>query len=619
MKHQQFTDLTSINKICRSPKRHARKAFAAIVSASVAVAFLAACASKDVVESSVGNTTDSNSASLPSDVRTPANSSENTPLIFERARELIHYSQVGREANKGKKEVKLFRPLVESEAIQQMLSKPTLVTAPTEALYQELAASQLNTDPTKHVRLLPPEGQPGYSELQFAVSHPYRMGSKRKKPDDLVQIWRNFLRRAEKEIILNVYEFDLDVVARDLIEAVGRGVKVQVGIDQDVIETKPKITEIFEKLKSGGVDVVAVNSVGINHQKMAAIDWSDPTKARALFSSGNLTQSCLGPEGDLKDLDPVPRESVPNANHVLTMKSWLAANLIRHELTKTFSVELALRGSNYPTSGSYQITGPDTDPLTLEAYPQGSFIISFTPGGSYRGVNKNLLAHVIENSRGPVRMVQFAYSAQDVSSALLKRAVRDFQETGKFDFLSIGDTPFAMQGWSQFLKMSGLKREMETRVTTGPKGGKIETKISRFLEDSENPWKKELTPDQLRKVRKSVRIAPKLYGNSVIQVKGVKHEVSAKIHHKLMSAGEFAVVGTSFNFSEGAENNNEQVLVFRDKKMVELVHGIAAALAAESRASVYQEALRRNARNVDGQVQEDDSIDSVSAKTVTPD
>lgn len=602
MKDQQFLRLTLKSKKCLSSRARNGRSIPLILILVLATA----CSTIPLASPTV-------------DQRGPANSVETLPVAFERARELIQYVKVERENNKGKKQLKLFRPLVESEVIQQIQEKPSRASEPVESLYQELVAIGPNSDPTKHVRLVPPAGQPGYSELSFAVSHRYRLGAKRQGPDNLIQIWRDFLRRAEKEIILNVYEFDLDVVARDLIEAVGRGVKVQVGIDQDVIELKPKLAEIFEKLRSGGVDVVAVNSVGINHQKMAAIDWSDADKARALFSSGNLTQSCLGPEGDLKDLKPLPKESVPNANHVLTMKSWLAANLIRHELTKTFSADLGLRGSNYPTTGAYQITGPNTDPLTLEAYPEGSFIISFTPGGSYRGVNKNMLAHFIESSRGPIRMVQFAYSAQDVSSALLKRAVRDFQETGKFDFLSIGDTPFAMQGWSQFLKMSGLRREVEIRSSIGPKGGKIETKISRFLEDDENPWKKELSPRQLRQVRKAVRIAPRLYGNSVIQVAGSRHAVSAKIHHKLMSAGEFAVVGTSFNFSEGAENNNEQVLVFRDKKMVSLVHSITAALASESRASVYEEALRRNARNLGKGSSEDDTIDIVNAKTVTPD
>lgn len=536
----------------------------------------------------------------PSAVREPVhNSAADLPLVMSRARDLIRLTQQKRELRKNSEKpatLPVVRGVVESEAIALMQSRPGAVDEPLEQLYQELASAPVTSDPTKHVRLIPPAGQPGYSDLQFFVSHEYRLGSRQVPAANLVQVWREFLNSAEKELILNVYEFDLEDVAQDLVYAVGRGVSVTVGIDQDVISTKPNIQAIHDKLLSGGVRVIAVDSVGINHQKMAAIDWTSPEKARVLFSSGNLTQSCLGPEGDLKGLSPRPRKSIPNANHVITLKSWLAANLIHHELSKTFLAELGLRGARYPTSGSYQITGPGTDPQTLEAYPEGSFILSFTPGGSYRGVNRNLLAHVIEKSEGPIRFVQFAYSAQQVADALLARAVRDFQVAGKFDFLSVGDTPFAMQGWSQFLKMSGLRRENETQTSIGPRGGVNKRKISRYLEDPESPWKRELTPGQLRLLRRQVRIAPQIYGNSVVDWRGTKYDVSAKIHHKLMSAGDFAVVGTSFNFSEGAENNNEQVLVFKDRKIAKIVDGITQSLARNSARSVYEEALRRNAR-----------------------
>lgn len=530
--------------------------------------------------------------------RKPAET-ETLATALDRARDLIGYVQEQRQSSQSPR----MKPIVESEAIGYIQNNPQSLNKTTEALYQELNSQNLTSDPTKHVRLLPPKGQPGYHDLQFFVSHSYRLGTKKVPASNLIRVWREFLRQAEKEIILNVYEFDLEDVAHDLIQAVSRGVKVQVGIDADVVAEKANIKAIYDHLLSGGVQVVAVNAVGINHQKMVAIDWSLSEKAKALFSSGNLTQSCLGPEGDLKNITPRPAQSIPNANHVITMKSWLAANLIYHELTKTFSNDLKLRGAAYPTTGAYQITGPGVNPETLEAYPAQSFIITFTPGGGYRGVNRNILSHVIEKSEGPIRLVQFAYSAKDVSNALLNRAVRDLQTKGKFDFLSVGDTPFAMQDWSQFLKMSGLKRVQDK-----------DKKISRFFEDEENPWKKALTPNQLKILRKQVRTAPSVYKNSKVRVGNKSYDVSAKIHHKLMSTGDYAVIGTSFNFSEGAETNNEQVLVFRDASLAKIVDGIAKELAKDSPASVFEEAMRRNARVS----QIDDSTDGNDSDKLVP-
>jgi len=545
---------------------------------------------------------------------------ESLPETLTRTRELIGFVKEQRAQQRAEAQQRrpLLKNIIESEAVAYLQNNPQALQRATDELYQEIQAQQGNPDPTKHVRLVPPQGKPGYQDLRFYSSHAFKVRRRQIKASNLVQVWKDFLAQAKKEITLNVYEFDLDEVAQTLIEAAQRGVSVQVGIDAKVVHEKPKIKAIFDRLIAGGVKAVAVNAVKINHQKMAAVDWSDLEDAKVLFSSGNLTQSCLGPEGDLKDVTPRPARSIPNANHVITMKSWLAANLVHHELSKTFSEDLRLRGAQYPTSGSYQITGPNTDPQTLEAYPVGSFILSFTPGGSYRSVNRNLLASVIDRSEGPIRLVQFAYSSQGVSEALLRRAIRDYREKGRFDFLSVGDTPFAMQEWSQFLKMSGLKRIQETMTTTGSKNEVKEIRFSRFLEDDESPWKQSLGARDLRDLRRRVRVAPSVYGNSSVAVGGRRYDVSAKIHHKLMMAGDFAVIGTSFNFSEGAETNNEQVLVFRDPELAQVVKGITEELARTSVSSVFEEAQRRNRRFSPGQPIEDDSIGSEDVGELVP-
>jgi phosphatidylserine/phosphatidylglycerophosphate/cardiolipin synthase-like enzyme len=534
---------------------------------------------------------------------------------FERARELLQYQKENPGKTKAGKPRKRMKAIPESSVVEYFQEHPDALKNDLERVVRELNDRSQVVDTTKHVRLIPPAGRPGYEELKIFVSHPYRIGDKRMPADNLAAVWSDFIRQAKKEIILNVYEFDNEQVAAALIEARKNKVRVQVGLDANVLKHNAVDRAMADRLKAAGIDVVEVDSVGLNHQKVVAIDWSAPDLARALFSSGNLTRSCLDPAGDLAGLPPEQLKeyggrtfpggvrSIPNANHVITMKSWLAANVVVHELTKTFSKELGLRGSSYPTSGAYQITGPGVNPQTFEAYPENSFIIAFTPGGGYRGVNKNILAYLIKKSEGPVRLVQFAFAAGEVSEALLERAQRDLQTTGKFDFIGVGDTPFAMQKWSQFLKMSGMKRLNEK------KGRK---KITRFLEDESDPWSKSLTADQMTTLRSHIHIAPLAYGKSKVKIAGKEYDVSAKIHHKLLSMGDFAVVGSSFNFSKSAETNNEQILVFRDPKMAEVVRGIAAELAAQSPRSVFEETERRMARDSMS------SEDQVDDENVTP-
>lgn len=558
---------------------------------------------------------------------------------FERAREIIRYrNDLGSlEKNdprnggalsktKQKKQKRDIVNLPESSVIEYLQAHPESLRQDVARLAEELSAHSAPIDTTKSVRLVPPAGTNGYDDLKIFVSHPYRIEGKPKPADDLVEVLKSEIRRAKKEIVLNVYEFDLEDVANELVIAArDRKVAVRVGVDAKPLKGKPRQLAIVERLRGVKIDVTEVNSVGINHQKMIAIDWTDPEFARAVFSSGNFTHSCLDPLGDLNQVKPHPAQSIPNANHLITMKSWLAANLINHELTKTFSKELGLRGRSYPMTGAYQITGPGVDPQTLEAYPKNSFVISFTPGGGYRssdggGVNRNILGYLLEKIEGPIRMVQFAYSSADISRALLARAERAIQMStiddlkadskapgtvipdddapalnvakkeiaiaeramARFDFKSVGETPFAMQGWSQFLKMSGLKKNTKTS----------------YVDDPENPWTQALGDDRLHVLRKNVRVAPARYGNTRLKVGDTVYDVSAKIHHKIMSVGDFAVIGTSFNFSEGAEKNNEQVLVFNDPSMAAVVRGITDELFEQSPRSVYEEAERRNARAV---------------------
>lgn len=478
-----------------------------------------------------------------------------------------------------------FKNLPEHYVVGELQSHPELLANAKQDLIQELTANAPKVvDPTKHTRLIPPPGLPGYSDMKLYVNHPYYQNGALVKATNLIEVWRKFILSAEKEIILNVFDFDLEEVADALIEQAHRGLYVQVGIDKkSVIDVRAEVKAVSDRLRDNGVKVTGVVPVGLNHQKITAIDWSNPKKASVLFSSGNLTRSCLEPQGDLKGTVPLPKESVPNANHFITMKSWLLANLVHHELTKTLSPEYLLRGKAYPLNGSYQVTGPGVDPYTFEAYPEPSLTISFTPGGGMKSVNKNMIAHFLKREKGRIRMLQFAYSSEEVDKALLWRAESDYQKNKNFDFLSVGDTPFAMREWSRFLIMSGMKRVEDPT-----------TKKKTYLEDPQNPWVKSLGDAKINDIQKKVFIAPKVYGNNWATVNGKKVKVNAKIHHKILATENYAIMGTSFNFSEGAESNNEQILVFRDRNLSDAVDGMVKYLVQNSPGTVYQEGERRN-------------------------
>lgn len=512
------------------------------------------------------------------------------PLIFKTTRTLLIPV------------TKNLKDIPESHVVDELQNNPNLLTKEKADLIKELETFRKDDyNPSSHTRLIPPPGTSGYSDLKLYVNHPYYLNNELVEPHNLINVWKEFILLAEKEVIINVFDFDLDDIADVLIEQAKKGLEVIVGIDKkSVVDIRHEVKLVYNKLIANGVKVTGVIPVGLNHQKITAIDWSLPDKAQVLFSSGNLTGSCLEPEGDLKGTVPLPKESVPNANHILTMKSWLLSNLVHHELTKTLHPDYLLRGRQYPITGSYQITGPGVDPHTFESYPEPSLTISFTPGGGIKSVNKNIIAHFIKRETGKIRMIQFAYSSDEVDRALLFRAEQDYQTHGNFDFLSVGDTPFAMREWSKFLIMSGLKRIED------------KNKKKTYLPDSENAWVKSLGEERIKNLQQKVFIAPKIYGNNWVNVNGKNVKVSAKIHHKILATENYAILGTSFNFSQGAESNNEQILVFRDPQLSDSVDGMIQYLIENSPGTVADEAIRRNRSGAE--LDDDDSTEVLAGE-----
>lgn len=444
-------------------------------------------------------------------------------------------------------------------------------------------------DPLEPMPLTLPGNAPGYRGAQVFLDHPsYRDGAWR-EPQDLVRVVLDFVRGAEKELMLNVFDFDLAEVADALVAKAASGVKVTVGIDKDVIAQRKDVKAVFDKLKAApSVDAVAVDAVGLNHQKMMVRDWSEPRKAKVLFSSGNLTRSCLSPGGDLGGSGLAAKDSVPNANHIITLESQPAAVTVADSLIKTLAPEYRLRGNQYPLGGGFQVfgggpAGPDTSFMAL----------TFSPRGGLGEVNRDIVRRVLLQTRGPVRMLQFAFSSSEVLDALLERARLEKSEGNEFDFKSVGDTAFAMAGWSAFLRLSGYE------LHEGPEG-------KRYRALKSNPLRELLGKEKYEALKKGIRVAPPQYRKHRLAGPKGEIEYDAKLHHKVLISGGVAIAGTSFNFSESAEGNNEQMIVFRDPEIVAAMTAAFDGLYLQSRRSVEEEAERRNARFRRGSAEEPD-------------
>ncbi|WP_374001294.1 hypothetical protein [Bdellovibrio bacteriovorus] len=454
----------------------------------------------------------------------------------------------------------------------------------TPAFAAQLAAYE---SPSQPLKMDLPGGAPGYRSMRLFVNHPHLKDATDPKSrvlpgDDLRKVVIDFIRGAEQEIWYNVFDFDLKVIAEALKnQHLKKGVKITGGIDAGTITARPEVKAIFDDLatlESENFKTVAVRSVGLNHQKIILRDPFGP-KAAVLFLSGNFTQSCIGPEGDLVDLPKEKRTeySIPNANHALLILGSLPAQATKAELKKT--LEYKIRGqSQYPISGSYKIFGEKQKPNEEAPY----IVLSFSPNGGEGDVNKSIYVPLIQNTKGSIEAVHFAFSSKQIQNALLERAARDMQEKGHFDFRSVGDTPFAMREWSAFLLLSGLKKDL----TSG-----------KYLTDGEAPILQTLGPAGVTDLQDKIRTAPAIYGERHFRLEdGSAVKTTSKIHHKVFIFPEdsVAVLGTSFNPSENAENNNEQIVIVKDANIVRQARGLFGYLYKNSPRSVTAEANRRN-------------------------
>lgn len=461
-------------------------------------------------------------------------------------------------------------------------------------------------DPSKSLTLSYQSGRPTFTDFDVHFNQPTFVDHERQElgtlaPEDLKKIFKDHITQAKRTMSLNIFEFNLLDVADDLEAAVNRGVRTKVGIDRSTTLLAPENKAVLAKLvKMAGVEqsieglaieeiekllsnvrssrrrlftLTLVNATGLNHQKILNVD-AGTAHAKTIFSSGNLTQSCLGKEGDAVNLDPQlrPATSIPNANHIVVYRNPLASVVIEHELFKT--IDLKRRGQKqYPISGSYSFLGQRSPGETSPA----KMTIAFSPNGGMGDVSSSLIRPQLMQAQGQIFMMQFVASAPKILDTIIEIAAKD---PTRFDFKFVGDPPFAMQSWSIPLLLSIMNRDDVTK---------------KYFENKDSPLLKIMDPDQIKQLQDSIRVNPKKYGEFHYTIEGKSLKISVKLHHKvfILPRINLAILGTSFNPSLSAEGNQEQILMIQNHPVVKKTINAFMYELATSPMTVVQRARMR--------------------------
>ncbi len=420
-------------------------------------------------------------------------------------------------------------------------------------------------------------------------------------------------------LFFNFYDFDMIELADAIIAAHERGVEVIGGIDKGVFTEKEAARIVVKKMIDAGVFVELVDSVGLNHQKLLA-GIKKRGKSFAMFNSGNATQSCNGPEGDLKAIPEKdrPPESKPNPNHMVLVDGKYAATIVASEIKK--NVIYRLRGqAGFPIGGAYMLEGkPQTNPKDNE-----KVVLVFSPNGGLGDINRDIYSMFFKVAKGPLAGAVFSMSSYELGLDAKDAVVREIKrrraagKSLKNLFPIIGDAQFAMRGFSIPLKLSGYqliefdpadpfkvagseKIEDPEKFEPPEKNSK---KIKYFVENLEDPIVKEIrdlmSPEEWAQWRSEIRISPDWFKEKHFEWDGKLLANQVKLHYKGVAAQEINLsnAGSSINFSNAGESNQEQILLSMSRSITKAFRGAMKYLWdkwSSPEKSIHLEVQRRN-------------------------
>lgn len=104
-----------------------------------------------------------------------------------------------------------------------------------------------------------------FGVYELFANHVILEDGKARAAQDLKQVLLDFIESAEKSLVLNVFEFDLEDVAKALIRKAKVGVKIRIGMDKNMIAQRPGAKKVFDLLgaQTTNLTVHAVDSVCI--------------------------------------------------------------------------------------------------------------------------------------------------------------------------------------------------------------------------------------------------------------------------------------------------------------------------------------------------------------------
>jgi hypothetical protein len=269
--------------------------------------------------------------------------------------------------------------------------------------------------------------------------------------------------------------------------------------------------------------------------------------------------------------------------------------------------------------GAFQLMGP-WDP---ELRSRDSMLIAFSPNGGLGNIGKDIYSKVFRAGQDTMEGAFFSFSSKDNLDQLFESifriiAIRRAQNLPAMDILKfVGDSQFALREFSNLLTLSGFKMvdydpldPFKASTTTpqniDPENPLIKPTITEtkkvYIKDNSDMRLKKLksllTKEEWQNWQDNIRVSPSWFIGGKVNYQGVDFPWQVKLHDKVIIIPDLYISnpGSSINFSESGEANQEQVIIVKSRRIITQLRGAIKYLfdLAGKDNSVAREVLRRN-------------------------
>lgn len=360
-----------------------------------------------------------------------------------------------------------------------------------------------------------PAPLPQDSAIQIYFNHNQAQGKEyldpyrniQRKGDNLEEIIIEEINTAKSSIDIAIQEINLPNLAKAIVAKKQEGINIRVVIENNYNLPLSELenNDGLKILKQANIPIIddredGSKGSGLMHHKFIIIDGK-----KVVTGSANFTLS--GIHGDVENL-----ETNGNANHILVINSPALANIFTEEFNYLWGDGVGgKKDSLFGLKKPYR-------PEEIVKVGETTMVVKFSPTTTTKSwieSTNGLISNTLKSANNSIDLALFVFSDQGIANTLKNKSLEGVK------IKALIDPSFAYQSYSEALDLLGIALTNKCKY-----------------EDNNNPWQQPLDTVGIPNLPKG-----------------------DKLHHKFGIIDDYAVITGSHNWSNAANNLNDETLL----------------------------------------------------------